>query len=187
LYSDVSGKVNSINENMLDPMIRDKISVLTKKKQKLVEIEDFDKAKDLKIVIDKIKILGAQIAKMEFQKKQSIEAEDYDTSKMMKFEIDRLREAAFSFDTDRLLTPISYRPKSQYERMPEDVIETEADLIERSIKDLQEIEEENMEYDEDFDQNQVCVTLSPSYRNSSQPHSQVKDPLSQPHQTYVRP
>jgi protein-arginine kinase activator protein McsA len=53
---------------MLDPMIRDKLNLLNKKKQQLVEVEDFDKAKDLKLIIDKIKVIGAQIAKMEFQK-----------------------------------------------------------------------------------------------------------------------
>lgn len=62
---------------------------------------------------------------------------------MLKFEIERLRDAAFSFDTDRLLTPIQGRPTGGYQPMPDDIIETEADLIERSIKDLQEIEEEN--------------------------------------------
>lgn len=61
-------KVNAINEEMLDPMIRDKLNLLNKKKQQLVEVEDFDKAKDLKLIIDKIKVIGAQIAKMEFQK-----------------------------------------------------------------------------------------------------------------------
>ena len=132
---------------MLDPIIKDKLDLLNKNKQKYVEREDFDKAKDIKLIIDKIKILGAQIAKMEFQKKQSIEAEDFDTSKMLKFEIERLRDAALEIDTDRLLTPLQKYPK-MYQKMPEDVIETEVDLIEKSIKDLQEIEEEDYEEDE---------------------------------------
>jgi hypothetical protein len=134
---------------MLDPMIRDKLTLLNKKKEKMVSMEDFDGAKYLKQIIDKIKLIGAHIAKMEFQKKQAIEAEDYDASKMFKFEIDRLRDAALSFDTDRLLTPINYKPKGMYEKIPEEIIETEADLIEKSIKDLQEIEEGNPDYEDD--------------------------------------
>lgn len=126
-------------------MIRDKLNLLNKKKLHLVDIEDFDRAKDLKQVIDKIKIIGAQIAKLEFQKKQSIAAEDYDTSKILKFEIDRLRDAAFSFDTDRLLSPMSHGYSQGYQQMPGQVIETEAELIERSIRDLQEIEEDDNE------------------------------------------
>lgn len=68
---------------------------------------------------------------------------------MLKFEIERLRDAAFSIDTDRLLTPISHKHARVYERIPEDVIETEADLIEKSIKDLQDIEEVNDDNDEE--------------------------------------
>jgi hypothetical protein len=134
-------------------MIREKLGLLNQKKQHLVEIEDFDRAKDLKLVIDKIKIIGAQIAKLEFQKKQSIDAEDYDTSKVLKFEIDRLKDAAYLFDTDRLLSPISQGYSQEYpqgypqgyQKMSGEIIETEAELIERSIRDLQEIEEADNE------------------------------------------
>jgi hypothetical protein len=130
-------------------MIREKLGLLNQKKQHLVEIEDFDRAKDLKLVIDKIKIIGAQIAKLEFQKRQSIDAEDYDTSKVLKFEIDRLKDAAFLFDTDRLLSPISQGYSEGYpqgyQKMSGEIIETEAELIERSIRDLQEIEEADNE------------------------------------------
>ena len=147
-FRSIEAKVDLINEDMLDPIIKDKLSLLNKNKQRYVEREDFDKAKDIKLVIDRIKILGAQIAKMEFQKKQSIEAEDFDASKLLKFEIDRLRNAALEIDTDRLLTPLHTKHTKQYQKMPDDVIETEVDLIEKSIKDLQEIEEEDNEEDE---------------------------------------
>lgn len=149
-FREYQNKVDQINEEMLDPMIRDKLNLLNKKKQKLVEIEDFDSAKDIKQIIDKIKIIGAQIAKMEFQKKQSIEAEDFDTSKMLKFEIERLREAAFSFDTDRLLAPMSRPGSKGYQMNPDEVFETEAELNRelKSMRDLQDIEEE-MEDEDD--------------------------------------
>ena len=88
--------------------------------------------------------------------KQSIQSEDYDSSKMLKYEIERLRDAALSFDTDRLLTPIHrLQPPMAYQKISGEIIETEAELIEQSIKDLQEIDDHDA-YD-DYIQNDLEV------------------------------
>ena len=100
-------KIASIDEETLDPTIQDKLKTLNSAKQKAVESEDFDKAKGLKEVIDKLKLAGAQLVQLETQKKQAIENEDFDSAKVLKYEIDRLRSMAMTLDTDRvILTPI---------------------------------------------------------------------------------
>jgi len=58
-----------------------------------VEQEDFDKAKELKETIDKIKSLNTNynmVANLEQQKKESINAEDYEAAKMIKMQIQNL-------------------------------------------------------------------------------------------------
>jgi protein-arginine kinase activator protein McsA len=52
-------KLTSVNEEELDPPIQDKLKSLNSAKQKAVETEDFDKAKILKEVIDKLKVAGS--------------------------------------------------------------------------------------------------------------------------------
>lgn len=83
--------MSSINDKDLDPTIQDKIKTLNNAKTKAVESDDFDKAKTLKDVIDKLKIAGNQLLQLEIQKKLAIDNEDFDSAKVLKFEIDRLR------------------------------------------------------------------------------------------------
>lgn len=52
-------KISSINDSELDPTIQDKIRTLNSAKQKAVDSDDFDKAKSLKEVIDKLKVAGS--------------------------------------------------------------------------------------------------------------------------------
>jgi protein-arginine kinase activator protein McsA len=52
-------KITSLNEQELDPTIQDKLRILNSAKQKAVETDDFDKAKSLKEVIDKLKVAGS--------------------------------------------------------------------------------------------------------------------------------
>lgn len=51
-------KMTSVNEENLDPTILDKVRALNSAKTKAVEQDDFDKAKNLKEVIDKLKVAG---------------------------------------------------------------------------------------------------------------------------------
>lgn len=52
-------KIASINEEEFDPALQDKIRTLNTQKQKAVESEDFDKAKSLKEILDKLKLAGS--------------------------------------------------------------------------------------------------------------------------------
>lgn len=58
-------KLSSVSEEGLDPTIQDKLRTLTSAKTKAVEQDDFDKAKNLKEVIDKLKIAGQQLVQLE--------------------------------------------------------------------------------------------------------------------------
>ena len=51
-------RMTSVNEEHLDPTIQDKLRALNTAKTKAVEQDDFDKAKNLKEVIDKLKVAG---------------------------------------------------------------------------------------------------------------------------------
>lgn len=51
-------RMTSVNEENLDPTIQDKLRTLNSAKIKAVEQDDFDKAKNLKDVIDKLKMAG---------------------------------------------------------------------------------------------------------------------------------
>ena len=48
-----------MNDLDLDPTIQDKLKTLNSAKQKAVEEENFDKAKNLKGLIDKLKMAGS--------------------------------------------------------------------------------------------------------------------------------
>ena len=100
-------KMTSVNETELDPSLQDKLRALSSAKQKAVEQDDFDKAKSLKEVIDKLKVAGQQLLQLETQKKMAVDNEDFDSAKVLKYEIDRLRALAMTLDTDRVvLSPI---------------------------------------------------------------------------------
>ncbi|CAI2387590.1 unnamed protein product [Moneuplotes crassus] len=73
----------SPEEEITDPALRSKLEPLIYKKQECVQREDFDQAKYLKEIMDKITAL-------DFQKNQSVAAEDYDTAKMIKYQIENL-------------------------------------------------------------------------------------------------
>lgn len=98
-------KINTIEDHLLDPILLDKLKVLSSRKDAAVEEEDYDRAKRVKEFMDKLKLLGEQIFKLELQKKLAIENEDFDSAKILKYEISRLRKSAFAFDTERSLDP----------------------------------------------------------------------------------
>lgn len=58
-------KMNSVVDDSLDPSIQDKLRALNTAKTKAVESEDFDKAKGLKELIDRLRVAGTQLIKLE--------------------------------------------------------------------------------------------------------------------------
>ncbi|CAM6088000.1 unnamed protein product [Calypogeia fissa] len=78
--------------NAVDSFTATRIQRLQQERLLAVQEEDYDEAKRLKTLIDKLKGLGEQIKQLELQKRAAIEAEDYDTAKICKAEIDMLRK-----------------------------------------------------------------------------------------------
>ena len=51
-------KMQSVEMDSLDPILREKIYVYEDAKRQAVQIEDFDQAKHVKMIVDKLKVLG---------------------------------------------------------------------------------------------------------------------------------
>ena len=53
-------KIQSINTQKFEPFIRDKIEKLNKQKLAAVQQEEYDEAKAIKIIVDKLLLIGNQ-------------------------------------------------------------------------------------------------------------------------------
>eukprot|EP01022_Parablepharisma_sp_SALTPOND_P015298 TRINITY_DN214_c0_g1_i1.p2 TRINITY_DN214_c0_g1~~TRINITY_DN214_c0_g1_i1.p2 ORF type:complete len:889 (+),score=112.15 TRINITY_DN214_c0_g1_i1:7443-10109(+) len=89
-----------------DPVTLEKLKMLNAAKEKAVAEENFDEAKRIKDIMDKLKGIGKQLAALELKKKMAIENEDYESAKVLKVEIERLRGSAFE-ERQRGSTPNS--------------------------------------------------------------------------------
>ena len=88
-------KLKNLQHNVLDPHILERIEELEAMKREALGVEDFDQCKQLKQVIDKLKIIGNQVVNMEREKDLAISNEDYDIAKQLKFQIEKIKEAAY--------------------------------------------------------------------------------------------
>jgi len=57
---------------------------LQQEKHTAVQDEDYDEAKRLKSLIERLKVIGEQIKQLELKKCAAVEAEDYDAAKLCK-------------------------------------------------------------------------------------------------------
>jgi len=80
-------------ETQYDPLTVQKMKDLEDAKARAVEREDFEEAKRIKIAIDRLRHIGAQLQHLEESKARAIRNEDYDSARIIKIEIDKLREA----------------------------------------------------------------------------------------------
>lgn len=87
-----------------DPAVRDivldmnvdagtaaRIRELTMEKHTAIANEDYDRAKELKFAIDRLKEVGRKIGQLEARKRAAVDREDYDEAKQLKMDIDKLR------------------------------------------------------------------------------------------------
>ena len=77
-----------------DPITSQKLKILNEAKLKAVEDENFDEAKRIKSIIDKLKAVGKDLADLEVRKRAAIENEDYESAKLLKQQIENLRSSA---------------------------------------------------------------------------------------------
>lgn len=68
-----------------------KLKLLSEAKAKAVASEDYQTAKQIKIVEGELKELGARLAQLDIAKRQAVEDEDYDRAAALKTETDSLR------------------------------------------------------------------------------------------------
>eukprot|EP00971_Amphidinium_carterae_P271970 5397547-Amphidinium_carterae.1 len=69
----------------------ERLRALEKAKQRAVEAEDYDEAKRLKDMLNRLRKTGQLIRELEERKKAAVQNEDFDAAKSLKVEIDRLR------------------------------------------------------------------------------------------------
>ena len=81
------------NDIEFDSATSEKIKQLMVAKDRAVQNENFDEAKQYKDAIDRLKSVGHQLQHLEEHKRNAIANEDYDKAKILKAEIDRLRNA----------------------------------------------------------------------------------------------
>ncbi len=73
-----------------------KVRILEQVKEKFVEKENFENAKQLKEQIDRVKNIGIQLTQLDERMRMASVNEDYDSAKILKAEKDRLKAVAFS-------------------------------------------------------------------------------------------
>ena len=83
-------------ENMpCDAKTARRIQEIQMLKQKAVEVEDYDEAKRLRDVMNRLRKFGAAVAALEVKKMNAVRLEDYDTAKTLKAEIEKMDFDAF--------------------------------------------------------------------------------------------
>ena len=74
-------KMVSMEHKEFDSVILEKIEKLEKEKGEALAQEDFDQCKQIKQVIDRLKIVGNQLISMNQEKEMAIKNEDYEVAK----------------------------------------------------------------------------------------------------------
>mmetsp|Transcript_10555 Transcript_10555/g.19177 ORF Transcript_10555/g.19177 Transcript_10555/m.19177 type:complete len:899 (-) Transcript_10555:119-2815(-) len=103
------------DEMQFDARTVERLRALEKAKQRAVELEDYDEAKRLKDMLNKLRRTGQLIRELEERKKAAVQNEDFDAAKSLKVEIDRLRAGV-----DKPQQPGSPSPPASAAGMPTD-------------------------------------------------------------------
>jgi centrosomal protein CEP104 len=88
------------SEGLLDAQTEAKLAELQRSKNAAIAAEDYDTAKQLKVVIDSIRRVTNELSALERRKRQAISEEDYDQAKICKKQIDLLRNKALNGQFD---------------------------------------------------------------------------------------
>eukprot|EP00916_Digyalum_oweni_P012941 GHVL01021283.1.p1 GENE.GHVL01021283.1~~GHVL01021283.1.p1 ORF type:complete len:780 (+),score=176.02 GHVL01021283.1:53-2392(+) len=111
---------NMADEVNYDSLTAERLRSLNDAKTKAVAAEDFDEAKKIKEMINKLRSIAASLTALEKKKRLAVENEDFDAAKVIKQEIDRLRLSITSGgppppsaqNTDQKSPPITQRRNS---------------------------------------------------------------------------
>ena len=77
----------------MDQFVIEKILILENIKKEALKQEDYDQGKQIKTVVDKLKITGNQIYKKNQEKDLAVENEDYEVAKHLKRLIEEAKDA----------------------------------------------------------------------------------------------
>ena len=83
-------------ESQFDRETLDKLRAQQSAKEHAEREEDYGEAKKLKDAIEKLKLVGTQISKLEERKEIAVRNEDYDSAMIIKREIEKLKNAVFA-------------------------------------------------------------------------------------------
>ena len=83
--------VDAALELGIDDKVMEVIREVNKAKDAAIEREDYERAKSLKLGIDRLKKIGIRVAQLESQKVLAVQMEDFDRARGIKEDIDKLR------------------------------------------------------------------------------------------------
>ena len=83
-------------ESQFDRETLERLRALQSAKEHAERDEDYGEAKKLKEAIEKLKLVGTQISKLEERKEIAVRNEDYDSAMIIKREIEKLKNAVFA-------------------------------------------------------------------------------------------
>ena len=75
----------------IDETTLDRIKTLEQAKEQAIQAEDFERAKKLKVAIDKLKSASSFLLQLEKRKANAIANEDYDSAKVFSAEIAKIK------------------------------------------------------------------------------------------------
>ena len=79
----------------VDAVTAEKIREVSMRKERAVNAEDYDEAKRLRDVINKLREFGVKVKVLQEEKLRAVDAEDYDEAKRLKIEIDKMRSSGY--------------------------------------------------------------------------------------------
>jgi centrosomal protein CEP104 len=124
-----------VNEDDMDEIAQEKLKILKNQQDEALKIEDYDEAKRIKKIIDKVKLIGKKIFEMEANKKIYVNNEDFDNAKIMKLELERLR-SNLKYMNRQLTTILPYQNST---------IELNRSISNEETKENKEIENINID------------------------------------------
>jgi len=150
---------NFINED-IDPIALEKFNFFNDKLNKAMKEEKYSECKQLKDIIDQIRGLGIEIARLNKNKLNAVYIEDFDTAQELKLKVQNLRNQ---------LDLIDYKKNNEIETIKE---ENESQINEEKKEEKKEEKNEEKKEENNQEEN-INNNFNQSYENSP-PLNKVK-------------
>ncbi|KAL0223200.1 hypothetical protein P9112_002590 [Eukaryota sp. TZLM1-RC] len=110
---------------VVDSTTASQIKRLIKEKNKAITVEDYDKAEELKMLIEKFRTAGEEIQRLEVQKSRAVAVEDFKLAKKIKNDIDDLRLSLGAYNN-------STKPKAICHQSPKLEVKSPMKILDNS-------------------------------------------------------